>query len=90
MNSPHRCESGGSNLELDGLLTADQRRTVSVADQEAFQRSICKPRDIDPIDAELDDGIQVDPYNGDPPSKRKDSELNRVLSILDSLERGNG
>lgn len=37
-----------------------------------------------------DDLIEVDPYNGDPPSKRKDAELDRVLALLDSLGRGNG
>lgn len=36
-----------------------------------------------------DDMIAVDPYNGDPPSRRKDKELFRLLSILDSIdERG--
>jgi hypothetical protein len=46
----------------------------------------------DEIDCGFDEMVQVDPYNGDPPSKRKDSELARVLSILDSLEavRGDG
>ena len=43
----------------------------------------------DPIDEDYDDLVQVDQYSGDPPSKRKDSELARVLLILDSLdERG--
>ena len=37
-----------------------------------------------------DDLINVDPFNGDPPSKRSDKELARTLAILDSLERGNG
>jgi hypothetical protein len=55
---------------------------VKLATKQAF---------VDPIDSELDEEIVIDPYNGDPPSKRKDSELARVLSILDSLEeRGNG
>lgn len=40
-------------------------------------------------DDDLDDMIQVDPYAGDPPSKRKDKESARLLAILDNLERGN-
>ena len=41
---------------------------------------------------EIEEALLCDPFNGDPPSRRKDSELNRVLSILDELacERGNG
>jgi len=42
-------------------------------------------------DEDFDDLLEVDPYAGDPPSKRSDKELARVLSVLDSLdERGNG
>ena len=38
---------------------------------------------------DLDDLIEIDPYNGDPPSKRSDKQLAGVLAILDSLdERG--
>jgi hypothetical protein len=49
------------------------------------------PKCYDEIDSALDDEIQIDPYAGDPPSRRSDKEINRVLSILDSLEeRGNG
>ena len=43
----------------------------------------------DDIDRELDEMIEVDPFNGDPPNKRSDKELSRLLSILDSIdERG--
>jgi len=46
---------------------------------------------VDPIDRELDEAIQIDPYSGDPPSRRSDKELGRLLDLLDSLgERGNG
>jgi len=38
-------------------------------------------------DDDIDELLVTDPFNGDPPSKRKDSELARVLSILDSLEQ---
>ena len=42
-------------------------------------------------DDDFDDLLEIDPYAGDPPSKRSDKELARILSVLDSLdERGNG
>jgi len=77
-------------LEVELLVDADKRR-VTIAEVQDFRKSISRPTErYNEIDNLLDDEIQVDPYDGDPPSKRKDSELNRVLSILDSLERGNG
>lgn len=57
---------------------------ISVGEFESIRREmlggLVTQHDFDDID------LEVDPYNGDPPSKRKDSELARVLSILDSLE----
>jgi hypothetical protein len=71
------------------MLVPPHARRVSVAAHHAFRRSLAVSQ-CDPLDDLIDDEITVDPYNGDPPSKRKDKELNRVLSILDELERGNG
>jgi hypothetical protein len=49
--------------------------------------SLLTPEDLD----ELDELMQLDPYAGDPPSKRSDKETDSLLSILDALdERGNG
>jgi hypothetical protein len=74
-------------LALDLLLTEDQRRTVTPEVHQAFRESISTSRPFD----EIDELIQLDPYAGDPPSKRSDKETDRLLSILDSLdERGNG
>ena len=42
------------------------------------------------LDAELDEHLQADRGDFNPPSRRKDSELNRVLSLLDSLEEKGG
>ena len=46
-----------------------------------------------PINEDHDEPIQVDPYAGDPPFKRSEGEVSRVLTILNSLnsleERGN-
>lgn len=69
-------------------------KPITVSDHENFHRDLdalhglLRPHDFDDIDAELDDMLQVDPYNGDPPSRRKDREVSRVLGLLDSLERG--
>lgn len=64
----------------------------TVQEHDHFIRSIATDeRGIDEIDREIDDRIVVDPFGGDPPSKRSDKEISRVLSILDELEeRGNG
>lgn len=48
-----------------------------------------------PDDAVHDDDILTDPYAGDPLSRSKDSECDRMLALLDSLDelksqRGNG
>ena len=80
-----------SITDIEQLLTPDQRRPLTVAGHHQFREGISNdPRPFDEIDLALDEHLQVDPYAGDPPSKRSDKELNRVLSILDSLERGNG
>ncbi len=68
------------------LISTDSRR-VSVDDHKAFREALTdRSAALDEIDAELDDMLQVDPFNGDPPSRRKDREISRVLSLLDSLE----
>ena len=58
-------------------------KLLSVDQHLAFRQSLAAPKLLDEID---DDDLHVDPYSGDPPSRRKDSELARVLSILDSLD----
>ncbi len=45
-------------------------------------------RGVDEIDRELDEMIQVDPGEFNPPSRRKDTELARMLAILDNLPKG--
>jgi hypothetical protein len=74
-------------LALDLLLTEDERRPLTVQGHHEWRESISTPADHD----EIDDLMQLDPYAGDPPSKRSDKETDRLLSILDALdERGNG
>ena len=73
-------------LEIELLVTPDRR--VSVAGHHEFREGLRAATDDD---MDFDDVIQIDPYAGDPPSKRSDKETARLLSILDSLdERGNG
>ena len=62
------------------LATADQRRTAPHR----------RPGYVEAKQFNFDDLLQVDPYAGDPPLKRKRTETARVLAILDSLERGDG
>lgn len=65
---------------------------TAITTDHHFLRSIqTDAQGRDEIDRELDEMIEVDPFNGDPPNKRSDKELDRLLSILDSIdERGNG
>ena len=72
-------------------IIEDRSFRKTVAHQDDIHREmlagLTQERDFDEID---DDDINFDPYSGDPPSRRKDAELNRVLSILDSLENERG
>ena len=71
--------------DLEGELTT--RRPVTINAHALFLDSLLTPQDLD----DLDELMQLDPYAGDPPSKRSEKETDRLLSILDSLdERGNG
>jgi hypothetical protein len=73
--------------ELEAMLTADERRIVTVADHEHFLRSISTDNcGRDEIDRALDEQIVIDPYVPQVRSRRSDEELARVLSILDSLD----
>lgn len=42
------------------------------------------------LESELDEHLLADPGDFNPPSRLKDNELNRVLTILDSLEAKGG
>lgn len=68
------------------MIAVSQPGGEPKAEEHSLRCLIVDERGVDSIDRDLDLMIEVDPYNGDPPSKRKDSELARVLSILDSLE----
>lgn len=56
----------------------------TVAKHEEFLAGILGPDDLDEIES------LVDPYAGDPPCRRSDKEVNRVLALLDSLETERG
>jgi hypothetical protein len=60
------------------------RKTVAHHDEirREMLAGLVQERDFD----EIDELVAMP----DPPSKRSDRETSRVLSILDSLERGNG
>lgn len=74
----------GSREECAELLEA-QRRTVTVEAHQAFRESIATRPDFDDID------LAVDPLLMDrPPQRRSGKDANRLLSILDELERREG
>jgi hypothetical protein len=49
-----------------------------------------RPGYVEAEQFDFDDLLQVAPYAGDPPSKRKGTVTARGLATLDSLEKGNG
>jgi hypothetical protein len=59
-------------------------RKVSVNDHAVFIESLLTQADHD----EIDDMIDAPWPELNPPSRRKDSEVNRVLSIIDNLPTG--
>ena len=64
-------------------LTADQRRTVTVDQHAHWQKCLAVSDD------ELDDDLNQVPWpEMNPPSRRKDSDLARVLDLLDNLPKG--
>jgi hypothetical protein len=69
------------------------KHQFTIGHHETFRREmlagLCHERDFD----EIDELAAADPFNGDPPARRSDKEIGRLLSLLDSLdtkeERGN-
>ena len=73
-------------LEIEKLLTADQRRTVSNGDFQEWRESIAGPDSkYDDLDRELDAHLQVDPYVSGTNNRRSDRELSRMLDLIDNL-----
>ena len=62
-------------------------KRVTVEGHEDFRHSLLTDGDLDEID-EIDDLLEVDPFIPNPPSRRSDRELARVLAILDNLQTG--
>jgi hypothetical protein len=50
--------------------------------------SLLTASDLDEIDRELDEQIEVDPFNRDPSSRKSDKELGKLLDLLDNLPTG--
>lgn len=78
-----RCETGREPLALHGLLTDDELMTSTIEKQIAFREAISTPtRNYD----EIDDYV-ADPLVEFNSSRRSEKSANRVLDILDELER---
>ena len=96
MNFTHHTEP----LAIDLLLTEDQRRTVTIDDHAEARQRIASEAAAAETKARQLDGIlhpvriaETDPVDlvvDHPPQVRSERETNRVLSILDELERGDG
>jgi hypothetical protein len=77
--------------EVEDLLTADQRRLqtaldstkpITIDDHASFRQSITTPKPFDAIDE-----AAADPIHDHAPRRASHGKVNRVLSILDQLER---
>ena len=80
-------------LEVERLIRDDQRhstperRRVSVAEHEQFQKHLAASlADQQPVD-EIDASLEADPMIERIARRRKNSEAARTLAILDELER---
>ena len=70
-------------LEVDLLVPAD-KRWVSVDDHQHFRKSVATPPPVDEIDQAL-----ADPLHDHRPRSAPRHKVNRVLGILDQLDREN-
>jgi hypothetical protein len=67
--------------EVKHLLTPDQRR-VTIDDHQQFREAIATPKPCDAIDE-----AAADPIHDHAPRRASHGKVNRVLGILDQLER---
>ena len=76
-----------SITDIEQLLTPDQRRPLTVAGHHQFREGISTdPRPFDEVDAALDDDLIEVPWpEVNPPSRRSDKELGRMLDLIDNL-----
>lgn len=61
------------------------KSAVSVADHEVFRRSLVSPEKI----GHIDDDLAADPVIDHLPAQRGKGQVNRLLGILDQLDRSN-
>lgn len=73
-------------LEVERLIRADQRLSVSVADHQQWREDLAAQQaQHDPIDDTL-----AYPIHDHAPAYRSSKSKSRLLSILDEIERGDG
>lgn len=95
MNPPPEKTLGDKQSEIvrawlkpfaDGL---SGKARVTPDDQLHFQRCISTDeRGVDAIDRDLDDDLVVPWADINPPARRKDSEVSKLLDLLDNLPTG--
>ena len=70
--------------------TNRQRTDTAEAEQHALRSLLTDDVGRDAIDRDDDDLIEAPWPEFNPPSRRKDSDVSRVLDLLDNLPRGKG
>jgi hypothetical protein len=82
-------------LEVERLIRDDQRhstperRRVSIAEHQHFQKHIAASLAAQQPADEIDASLEADPMIERIARRRKNSEAARTLAILDELERSN-
>jgi hypothetical protein len=82
-------------LEVERLIRDDQRhstperRRVSIAEHQQFQKHIAASLAAQQPADEIDASLEADPMIERIARRRKNSEAARTLAILDELERSN-
>lgn len=69
------------------ILDVSQKRRLTFSYHDHFLRCLSvDERGVDFVDLDLDEMIQVDPYEVHAPSKRSDKEVAALLTVFDNLE----
>ena len=76
-------------LEIERLIRADQRHSVSVADHEKWQADLRASQAHPAPTDELDDAL-ADPIFDRLPERRSSKATTHLFYLLDSLERREG
>ena len=75
-------------LEIERLIRADQRHSVSVADHQQWREDLAASQAAQQAQPDpIDDELEADPIFDRLPERRSTKSTSRLLGILDQLNR---